>query len=201
MITVLGILGSPRQGGNTELLLSEALRGAAAAGARTTLLKIANLDIAGCSECNDCYKTGECSIQDEMTEVYEAIERADRVLVASPIFFMGLPAQMKAVIDRCQAYWALKYKLKLPLSRPGEAPERYGAYIGVGGTSGPRLFDGVILTLKYFFDAIAVEPLPESYLLVRGVDDQGVILGRPETLAAALNLGRSLADKVPVAAS
>ena len=59
------------------------------------------------------------------------------------------------------------------------------------------MFDGSILTLKYFFDAISAEPLPESYLLVRGVDDQGEILGRPESLAAALSLGRRLAADDP----
>ena len=195
MVRVLGILGSPRHSGNTELLLDEALRGAA--GASTSLIRVEGLDIAGCNECNDCYETGECSIQDEMTEVYEAIEQADRILVASPIFFMALPAQMKAVVDRCQAFWALKYKAGLPLPRPAEAPKRYGAFIGVGGTRGQRLFDGSILTLKYFFDAISAEPLPESYLLVRGVDDQGEILGRPESLAAALSLGRRLAADDP----
>lgn len=197
MVQVLGILGSPRHEGNTELLLEEALRGAASAGASTSLIRVEGLSIAGCNECNDCYETGECSIQDEMTEVYEAIERADRILVASPVFFMSLPAQLKAVIDRCQAFWALKYKLNLPLPRPAMAPKRYGAFISVGGTRGQRLFDGTILTLKYFFDAISATPLPDSYLLVRGVDDQGEILGRPESLAAALKLGRRLAAGNP----
>ncbi len=194
MVMVLGILGSPREQGNTEILLDEALRGAGEAGAATGKLKLAGLDFAGCSECEECYVTGQCSIEDDMDIVYDALERADRILLASPIFFMGLPSQAKAMIDRTQRYWALKYLLKEDFPAQGTSA-RYGSFIGVGATRGKQLFDGTILTLKYFFDAIAVKPLRDSYLLVRGVDEKGEIRQREGIPQSAARLGTMLATR------
>jgi multimeric flavodoxin WrbA len=193
MTKVLGLLGSPRDGGNTDMLLDQALAGAADAGAETTKLKLGELRISGCIECNDCYAAGECSTDDDMSLVYEAIEAADRFIIASPIFFMGLPAQLKAAIDRCQRYWALKYVLKEDFPRRPGAMKRYGSYIGVGGTRGKTLFDGTILTLKYFFDAIAVTPVEDSYLLVRGIDEKGEIADSADSIEGAYKLGALLA--------
>ncbi|MHB8169407.1 MAG: flavodoxin family protein [Thermoleophilia bacterium] len=193
MVLVLGILGSPRRGGNSEILLDRALAGAADAGAEIERLHPASLRIAGCTECNDCYALGECSTADDMDRVYAALERADRIVVASPIFFMSFPAQLKAVIDRTQKYWALRYILREPFPRPAGSPPRYGAYIGVGATKGKTLFDGARLTLKYFFDAIAVEPREELYVLVRGIDEQGEIREREQALEDAYRTGAALA--------
>jgi len=190
---VVGLLGSPRREGNTEMLLDQALAGAAAAGAKTEKLIICDYDVSGCIECNDCYESGTCTIGDEMDVIYSAIERADRLILASPMFFMSLPAQAKAVVDRCQCYWALKYILKEPFPRDPEAPQRYGIFLGVGGTSGEKLFDGVKKTLKYFFDAISMKPREDLYVLVRGVDDKGEISERKDYLREAYDSGTALA--------
>lgn len=192
MHKIIGILGSPREGGNSETLLDAALEEARSAGAETEKIRLCDLSISGCTECEDCYATGECSIGDDMAKLYQAIEQADRILLASPIFFMGLPSQPKAMIDRTQCYWALKYLLKENFPYKGNNT-RYGAYIGVGGTRGERLFDGTILTLKYFFDAIAAEPLVDDYVLVRGVDEKGEVLEHEHALRSAKELGRKLA--------
>lgn len=193
-MNVVGISGSPRRNGNTETLLDSALQGAAATGANTEKIIVCNYDISGCIECNDCFESGVCSIGDDMDPVYETLERADRIIFAAPMFFMGLPAQAKAVIDRCQCYWALKYILKQEFPRPKKGmPKRYATYIGVGGTRGEDLFEGTKLTLKYFFDAISAEPREDLYVLVRGVDDKGEINGRQEALLAAYNAGKALA--------
>ncbi|MDO8737146.1 MAG: flavodoxin family protein [Thermoleophilia bacterium] len=194
MVRVLGILGSPRLAGNTDKLLDRALAGAKDAGAEVEKISLCDLDISGCIECNDCYETGSCTIGDEMDIVYAALERADRVILASPMFFMGVTAQAKAVIDRCQCYWALKYILKERFPRLENAPARYGSFIGVGGTSGEKLFEGTMLTLKYFFDAIDAKPAEEFYVLVRGVDDKDDVLKRDEALHAAYESGKSLAQ-------
>ncbi|MHB8792363.1 MAG: flavodoxin family protein [Thermoleophilia bacterium] len=192
-IQVLGILGSPRPGGNTDLLLDKALSGAGDAGADVEKISLCNLSISGCIECNDCYESGSCTIGDDMDQVYSAIERADRIILASPMFFMGVTSQAKAVIDRCQCYWALKYVLKETFPRPDSAPQRYGSFIGVGGTKGERLFDGTMLTLKYFFDAIDAKPVEELYVLVRGVDAVGDVLEHKSELTAAYESGKALA--------
>lgn len=194
MTKVLGINGSPRREGNTGILLSAALQGAAEAGAEIRTLQVNELAVAGCTECNDCYATGRCSTTDDMDQVYAAIEWADRVIFASPMFFMSFPAQAKAVIDRTQCYWALKYVLEEEFPRLEGAPPRFGIFLGVGATSGEHLFDGPILSLKYFFDAIDMKPVPDLNVLVRGVDEEGDIRDQSEALAAALDAGRKLAE-------
>lgn len=194
MVKVLGILGSPRRGGNTDLLLDRALAGAKEAGAKIEKIVLCDYQISGCIECNDCYESGSCTIGDEMDLVYTAIETADRIILASPMFFMGVTAQTKAVIDRCQCYWALKYILKEKFPRPDNAPARYGTFIGVGGTKGQNLFDGTILTLKYFFDSIDTRPLEDLYVLVRSVDASGDVLEHEDALRSAYESGKALAQ-------
>lgn len=194
MVRVLGIHGSPRRTGNSEVLLDEALRGCREAGAEVQKIRVAGMKIHGCTECGDCYATGECTIADDMDKVYTAIEWADRIIFASPVFFMGLPAQAKALVDRCQRYWAAKYILGEELPRPDSAPPRYGLFIGVGGTRGKKLFDGVILTIKYFFDAISVTPIEDLYVLVYGVDEKGEIFQKSGTIHSAYESGKKLTE-------
>ena len=191
---VIGLSGSPRRSGNTETLLDRALAGAEAAGASTEKIVLCDYQISGCIECNDCFESGICTIGDEMDSIYGAIERADRIIIASPIFFMGLTSQMKAVIDRCQCYWALKYVLKESFPREADAPEREGSFIGVGGTRGENLFEGAMKTLKYFFDAISTRPREDLYVMVRGIDDKGEIETREDALQEAYESGRALAE-------
>ena len=185
---VLGIMGSPRIKGNTDLLLDEALRGAQSQEAEVEKLVVDKLDIAPCREYYRCLKDGNCAIRDDMDDIYPKLLDADRVIVASPIFFYGLTSQVKALIDRCQAIWARKYILKQNLPESG----RKGAFIAVGATRGEKLFDGSILTVKYFFKAIGVKYVNE--LLIPGVDKKGEIKEHPTALADALELGRRLAQ-------
>jgi multimeric flavodoxin WrbA len=193
-VKVIGLLGSPRRNGNTEVLLDRALDGAAEAGAETEKISLCGLNISGCIECNDCMETGYCTIGDEMDDIYQALERADRLILASPMFFMGVSSQAKAVIDRCQCYWALKYVLEQEFPREKDAPKRHGMFIGVGGTRGEHLFDGTLLTLRYFFDAIAMERHEELYVLVKGVDAKGDVLEHEDALNQAFESGKKLAQ-------
>jgi multimeric flavodoxin WrbA len=179
-------MGSPRLGGNTDILLDEAIRGARDAGADAEKLLVAKLAIAPCAEDYGCLKDGNCTIADDMEGVYPKLLEADRVIVASPIFFYGLTAQLKALVDRCQALWARKYVLKTSPPDSG----REGAFIGVGATKGEKLFEGSILTVTYFFQTIGVKYADE--LLVRGVDQKGEIREHPAALAEAFQLGQRL---------
>jgi multimeric flavodoxin WrbA len=70
------------------------------------------MDIRPCQNCGGCDDTGSCIIEDAMVDIYEAIRSADRIILASPIFFFGLSAQTKIMIDRCQAFWCQRYLLK-----------------------------------------------------------------------------------------
>ncbi len=89
---VLGIAGSPRRGGNTDLLLAEVMKGAASQGAEVKTIVLCDLDIAPCLHCDACLKKGKCKIQDDMQMLYRELEQADRIVLASPVHFMGITA-------------------------------------------------------------------------------------------------------------
>jgi multimeric flavodoxin WrbA len=178
-------MGSPRIKGNTDLLLEEALKGAESQGATVEKILVDKLHIEPCREYYGCEKDGKCVIKDDMDSIYRKLLEADRVILASPMFFYGLTSQAKALIDRCQALWCKRHVLKQ--EPPGG---RKGAFIAVGATKGKTLFDGSILTVKYFFDAIGVEYADE--LLVRGVDKRGDIKKHTTALSDAFELGKRL---------
>jgi multimeric flavodoxin WrbA len=186
---VLGLFGSPRKGGNTEILLEEALKGAEMEGAEVERLHLTAFTITPCKECHECDQTGNCVILDDMEKIYPKLLEADVIILASPIFFYGITAQAKALVDRCQALWAKKYLLKDP-SLGKESKRRKGFFISVGGTKGQRVFEGAILTAKYFFDVLNAEYKGE--LVFRGIDAKGDILKHPEALQQAFEAGRRL---------
>ena len=186
---VLGIFGSPRKGGNTELLLEEALKGAEAEGAEVERLRITDYNVIPCKGCLACYNKGGCIILDDMQKIYPKLMEADILILASPVFFYNVTAWAKALIDRCQALWARKYQLKDP-SMGKEGKKRKGFFISTGGTKGQKMFEGSVLTVKYFFDVLNAEYAGD--LLVREVDAKGDILKHPETLRQAFEAGRKL---------
>ena len=181
---ILGIMGSPRMGGNTDLLLDEALRGAADAGAETEKLVLDRLNVIPCKEIYQCSKDGTCPLKDDMTSLYGKILEADAIIAASPIFFYTVSPQMMQFISRCQALWARRYILKQVTS-----PLKKGFFIGVGATKGTKLFDGPKLTMKYFFDAVNAAYTGD--LLVRGIDKKGEIKDHPDHLDEAFELGKN----------
>jgi multimeric flavodoxin WrbA len=117
------------------------------------------------------------------------LAEADVVALASPVFFYSVSAHVKAVIDRCQAMWAKKYLLKQPIAP--EKPGRKGVFLSVGGSQGSKIFDGPLLTMKYFFDALDV--MFYRSLLFKSIDAKGEILEHPTALAEAYALGKELA--------
>lgn len=188
---VLGIAGSPRRGGNTDLLLSELLRGAAGKGAEIrTIILLNDLKFIPCQHCDHCLKTGECKYQDDMQMVYRELEQADRVVLASPIHFVGVSAQMKAMIDRCQSLWAKKYVLHIPPL--GDKRERKGFFISVSGRKEFSQFEPALATIKALFRVLDI-----SYagaLLFSSVDEKAAILNRPEALKQAFEAGQKLVE-------
>jgi len=167
---VLGIMGSPRKQSNTDILLDKALEGAREAGAEVEKVLVSRLKISPCLEIYACLKDGDCAIKDDMQSLYKKLLEADHIIFASPIFFYGITAQAKAVVDRCQALWVGRHVLGMGKE---DKRERRGAFISVGATGGKKLFDGSVLTVKYFFDAVGVQYFGD--LLVRGVDNRGQI--------------------------
>ena len=191
-MSVLGIAGSPRRGGNTDRLLAEVMKGAANQGAETKTIVLSRLKIAPCQHCDACLETGRCKVKDDMQMVYGELERADRIVLASPIHFMGVTAQAKAMIDRCQALWVRKYRLKQPPLGNRQVP-RKGLFISVGGTKLANLFEPALATVKSLFRVLDIAYAGE--LLFSGVDEKGAIAKHPDALYNAFLAGQRLVEE------
>lgn len=190
---VLVIYGSPRVEGNTDILLKEIIRGIRDYNPKIKIKEVylRNMDILPCQECRACDRSGKCVIEDDMQKLYLRFSEAEYIILGSPIFFYTVTAWTKAMIDRCQALWAKKYLLKQPI-RDKEKMQRGGWFVSVGATRGKKLFDGTLLTVRYFFDALNVAYRGD--LLFPGVDEKGEVLNHPEFLSSAYNLGRKIAS-------
>ena len=179
---ILLLNGSPREGGNTEIMLNRVLDGIHAAGGEAELLHLCRMRIAPCMACDFCKTAPRCAIEDDMAELYPKLTAARHLVIGSPIYFHGLPAQAKAFVDRCQLFWN---------RRPAadeNTPRRFGHFIAVAATHGDKCFDGARLSLRALFATLGMKPGEE--LLVRGVDERGAVTARGEALAQALELGK-----------
>jgi arsenate reductase len=153
---VLGLQGSPRPKGNTNYLLDSFLQQLENRGAVTEKINISRLRVEPCTGCGYCEAKGVCVFADDdmAGQVYGRLRRADVVVLAGPVYFYNFPARIKALIDRTQALWARRYRHGL--EDPGR-PWRKGFLLSVGATKGKNLFDGMILTARYFFDAVGAQ--------------------------------------------
>jgi multimeric flavodoxin WrbA len=97
---IVGIVGSPRKNGNTEQLVSEALRVVEEKGVNTELVRLAGKEIKPCDACLSCKKTGECHIKDDFREIFDKMVKADGITLSSPVYFGSATPQIKALIDR-----------------------------------------------------------------------------------------------------
>jgi multimeric flavodoxin WrbA len=193
MKKILAIYGSPRRKGNTSLLLERAVLGARDGGGQVTEIVLRDLEMSPCLEIYGCRKSGRCVIKDDFQEVYDQLLSCQGLILASPIFFYTVSSHTKILMDRCQSLWVKKYWIE---KRPyGEKDfVRKGVLISVGATKGKRLFDGVLLTVRYFFDTFDTE-LWRS-LLYRGLDFEGDVLNFPQYLDEAYESGRALIEAI-----
>lgn len=189
MKKVVAIFGSPRLNGNSGILLNHAIQGAASQGADIEKIIIRDLRIAACNSCNGCFKTGVCVIGDDMKRIYPDLANMDGILVASPIYFMGVSAQLKALIDRCQAFWALKYILKLPVRKNGRVAR--GFFIATAARKAEKdLFTGAVKTIKSFFHVLDTQYAGD--LLCSGLEEKGAIDTNAALLQQAFDAGKQL---------
>ena len=183
---IIAIHASPRREGNTSSLLHEAVAGARQGGARVEEVFLRGLKISPCLELYGCKQDGRCAIQDDFQPVYDLMLESQGIMLASPIFFYTVSAQAKLLMDRCQSLWVKKYWIdKTPLG--GGVKTRKGLFISVGATKGAKLFDGALMTVRYFFDVLDAQ-LWQS-LLLRGLDQAGEAQEHPDYLAQARRAG------------
>ena len=107
---VLGIMGSPRIGGNSDILLDQALAGAKEAGAEVEKIILNLKKISGCQDCKKCNQTGTCALKDDMPEIHRKILDADAVIHSGPVYFWSMTAQMKAYLDRWCVFFDADWK-------------------------------------------------------------------------------------------
>ena len=179
--------------GNSDLLLDACLESATEAGAECRKVLLNRLSIRACQHCGGCERShGESCVQrDDMQDLYEPLRTADRIVVASSMFFMSLTGQTKVMIDRCQPFWVTKYMEHRPTSA-SEHPRR-GLFLGVGGCDFKTLFDSSRLILRAFFAMLEVDKWDE--LTFRTIEHRGEIANHPTALADAAEAGRLLAGR------
>ncbi len=123
---VLGIVCSPRRGGNTEIMVEEALAAAREAGAETEIVLVAGKTIAPCDACGTCFETDKCKIKDDMQPLYQQMEAANAIILGTPVYFHNVSAQAKAIMDRTFVL-LIKMRLKGKVAAPITALRRIGA--------------------------------------------------------------------------
>ncbi len=170
-------------------MLEKAVQGAREAGNEVDEVILRDLKMSPCLEIYGCKETGRCVIQDDFQELYDLILSCDGIMLASPIFFYAVSAHTKILMDRCQSLWIKRYWLEKESYEKRE-PKRKALFISVGATKGKKLFDGVLLSVRYFLDAIDMELW--QALLYRGLDFEGDILKHPEYLEEAYQAGKRI---------
>lgn len=185
----LFLLGSPRKNGNSTTMAQAVAKGLSAADGNTIeYIHLNTLNIKPCQGCGGCSNSGQCIIDDDMTDLYEKTDSADRIFFVSPIYFYGLSAQIKGYVDRCQARWSRKYLL----NRIHRAQEmRTGHLLSCAATGGERLFDGPVLVIKCLCDALDLQY--GDPLLIRNVEARTSIRESAEKLSACERYGAALA--------
>jgi multimeric flavodoxin WrbA len=187
-LKIIALNGSPRPGGNTEVLLHAALKPLREAGHEVKVFQLNSMDFKPCQDCGGCVKTGVCTHVDAMHAIYDSIREADRIILASPIFFYSLSAQAKAMVDRCQAFWCEKYLLKKII--PAGPYGRKGLLLLVGGMKTEDGKHTAEAVAKGFFRTVSV-PEHET-LFFGGVDAKGDVEKHPTALHEAFEAGKRL---------
>jgi multimeric flavodoxin WrbA len=190
---IVAIYGSPRRRGNTATLLKKAIEGARDSGATVEEIVLRDLKISPCLEIYGCLQAGECAIKDDFQMVRDKILDAKGLILASPVFFYTVSSHTKMLMDRFQSLWVKKYWVdKTP--REQQTNNRKGMFISVGATKGKKLFDGMLLSVKYFFDVLDMELW--KALLYRQLDFQDDVIKHPEYLEEAYNAGKAFTTAI-----
>ncbi len=179
---ILVITGSPRKNGNTNLLADAFIKGAAAKGHQVTRFNAANRTINGCRACDTCWSKGHaCSFPDGFTELETLLEKADAIAFATPLYWFGMSAQIKAAIDRMYAYDMPQRKVSLKIKE--------SILLVCAAGVDMKIFDGVIGTYRGIVDYLSWKD--SGILTVPGVQNRGDVL-KTDALHKAEQLGNSL---------
>lgn len=178
---VLGVVGSPRKGGNTDILVDKVLLGAQENGNTTEKVFLNDLNIKPCQACMTCKKTGKCAIDDDMQKAYVQVLESDCLVLGTPIYWLGAAAQMKTFIDRWYALLDANYKTKLK--------GKSAAIIAVCGSPETSMTDFSIQTFEKIFGFIGIELKGKITVSAR---EKAEVLNNKSILEEAFSLGAKL---------
>lgn len=187
MTRVLGVIGSPRKGGNTDVLVSAALEGAKAEGAAVEAVHLGEMNIEECDGCHACWSGGECRKDDDMADLFAKVIDSDAFIFGTPVYWYAPTALMKAFIDRLVYF-------------NGEAnrPKIRGKSAAVVIPFEESGYDTAAPVTAFFERCLAyLEMELAGRLLVPGVTRLGEVREHPGRLAEARELGRRLAGASP----
>lgn len=171
MKPVLVILfGSPRPAGNTHQALELFLSGMPLEAYEVLRFNLRTLRIHPCTGCDHCGDTGKCVFKDDFDEILEAVDRADGVLLATPLYFNSVSAISKIMIDRFQVKWAKKFKLK---EAPSSKVKKGLLLVTAGAVQKKNEKDGAGLVAELFFKSIRATF--EDFIFIEGTDQQSVL--------------------------
>lgn len=175
---IIVLVGSMRKGGNTDLLAQSFAKGA---GKNNTveIVSVADYNVNPCIGCNSCFtrEGNQCFQNDDMTEIYKKLKTADMVVIASPVYFYGISAELKALIDRLHTPMRNEFRIKKL------------ALLLAGAATLPELFDAIKLQYRLVLNFFHLEDA--GMVLVRGVKDIGDIK-ETNALDEAYDLGCSI---------
>jgi multimeric flavodoxin WrbA len=191
-IRILAFAGSPRRHGNSETLLDWVL---ASMGEDQNVeiekIPLTEADINPCRGCNACETLNKCVQRDGMDIYHDKIIEADCIVLSSPIYCMGLAAQVKALVDRAQVFRSRKYVLRLPVVPPERKGKRLGLFLSTAGQTWDYVFNAAIPSVKCFYHVIDIKDADIRYLMINGVDEKGAIDHHPSAQADAIKLGKN----------
>ena len=177
-MNILILSGSPRKGGNTDLLVEAFVKGASQKH-HVEVVFVRDYKVNPCMGCNVCFKSKDntCVQKDDMSMIYEKMAHTDMLVIASPVYFYGLSAQLKAIIDRCHNPIRDTFKIKKT------------AILLVGAATLPELFDSILAQYQLCLNFFKLEDA--GRVLARGAKDKGDIKNI-DALNEAFRLGQSI---------
>jgi len=184
---VCGIIGSPKKNGNVDLLVSQVLKGANSQGAETHRIYLNDLHIKSCQSCGVDPYPKYCLFDDDMNEVYVALESSDAIVLGSPIYFDTVSAQTKLMIDRCNCL--MPYIERSDGTSGFErrmGKRKKGVFIAVAGPD--QEFDTILTTVKGFFNWANIE-LVETILYFHDDNELGGVKNNRERMSQAFEVG------------
>jgi len=176
----IGIVGSPRKNGNTEILTKHTLKAIAEEGLETELIRLAGLDIRPCNACFICHEEERCPIDDDVFPIYEKMKKADAIILASPVYFSSVTSLLKALMER----------VGFIAGKPGAFAGKVGGPLVVARRAGKNF---TFAELMLWFHIMEIITPGSIYWNVAIGDEKGEVRDDEEGLATAWHFGKNIA--------